>query len=394
MSQFLNDELCATFRKAISSSPIFNQGEEQKKHYDLICAVMDRLDTCVKYLNNHTTKPTTEEDFIIFVMFGCMMVDAVKKTLKALKIPYKYNNADDPANYQYFKDVCMGYPLNISEADCPTDEKFIEYFRSLVFAHPVETNRANFLKKNNEKHYSPWVIVNSFDPKIPNGVGARIYSDAYEGWENIKDLKFPFSKLQEFLKSRYELIEQATMWAKGQISETEAVWVQRKVNRTLPAIDILKDIADILESRFFDDYSVDDAISCLECKSTVLENETNVAEFRNAIINAIPDICDAVDLLDNETWVGILDDILRAFPKSMHNSSYYQLEKIYTYLQAGNEYAESGNFEWGLKQAELFADEFAKKYVIIKPYEMDIDEIKMLVMVACYFEKKAQGEKK
>ena len=60
---------------------------------------------------------------------------------------------------------------------------------------------------------------------------------------------------------------------------------------------------------------------------------------------------------------------------------HYQLEKIYCYLN--DSYA---NTEWGLKKAEEFANEFAKKWVIIKPREMSFDEIKMLTSVACYLE--------
>ena len=44
----------------------------------------------------------------------------------------------------------------------------------------------------------------------------------------------------------------------------------------------------------------------------------------------------------------------------------------------------------GVKQAEAFANEFAKKWVIIKPRSMNFEEIKMLTSVACYLEYKEQ----
>ena len=69
----------------------------------------------------------------------------------------------------------------------------------------------------------------------------------------------------------------------------------------------------------------------------------------------------------------------------------YQLEKIFGYL---NDYNHIESMEWGLKQAEAFSKEFAKKWVIIKPQEMDFDEIKMLTRVACYLEYMEQKEGK
>ena len=71
---------------------------------------------------------------------------------------------------------------------------------------------------------------------------------------------------------------------------------------------------------------------------------------------------------------------------------HYQLEKIYGYLNYEND--NSDDIEWGLKQAEAFAKEFAKKWVVIKPREMDFYEIKMLTQVACYLEYMEQKEGK
>jgi hypothetical protein len=62
---------------------------------------------------------------------------------------------------------------------------------------------------------------------------------------------------------------------------------------------------------------------------------------------------------------------------------HYQLEKIYCYLND-----DDGDINWGLKMADSFSKEFSKKWVEIKPYEMNFDEIKMLTTIACYYESK------
>ncbi len=64
------------------------------------------------------------------------------------------------------------------------------------------------------------------------------------------------------------------------------------------------------------------------------------------------------------------------------------LKKIFGYLHVGNEL--SSEYKWGLQQAQHFANEFAVKWVKINKDNMNADEIKLLVRMACYFEKKEE----
>jgi hypothetical protein len=386
MNEWLDPNLCKGFRDAINSSPIFVAGGE-KQHYNLICAVMDRLDSCISYMNDHQKPPKSENDFIMFVTFGCMVVDAVKKLLKDIGYGYKYANTDDAESYQFFKEICKGHPLSLSDDQCPTDDSFVEYFRALAFAHPFETSRPKFFKKG-EMQYSPWVIANGKIMKlrgIDDGVGIRIYST--EAADGLMDLCFPFSVLTGYIKSRYELIENATEWAKDKIEQAETGWGRRKVQSCLSPVDVLKDIADILDSRFEEHYSIDTAIEHLECETTVPGNDPAITEYRAAITSLLPALCDAVDALDNELVAQTVNSVIDAQPQQTHGMFHYQMEKILCYLV---DYQGEENIKWGLQQALSFAGEFAKKHVAILPYDMSFGEVKFLVATACYLENKEQ----
>jgi len=389
LSAFLDLEICKKLREKINQSPIFAHDDKYRSDYYFLCAVMDRVDSSVKFLNTHSQTLKSEEDLIIFFVFACMIIDAVKLTHKQLKIEYKYDvNNSSPENYMYFGETCSNEPMNLVDSFRPTDDKFFEYIRSLIFAHPFETNRPKFFKEK-EVQYSPWVIVNSCLPKIPNAVGVRVYTNIHsnDSWDSIQNIVFPYSTLKEYIKSRYQLFENVTKWADDEIEKSNAKFAERKINRNLPPSKVLKDVLEILEARFIDDrYDVAEAIRFLECNSSVQENNNAIEKFRNAITEVIPQICDKVDAL-NYDWD--FDDVLRARPKVMHNNARYQLEKIYDYL---NDYHDCSNQKWGLEQANAFANEFAKKHVTIKPFEMSYDEIKMLVSLACYFEKLEQDE--
>lgn len=383
MEVFLNPDVYREFRNAFNETPLFMYNEEYKTCFNLFCAVTDRLESCIEYLNGHAETPKTEEDFLSFVMFSCMVLDAVKHVLKQLDIE-KIDKID------YFQNICLSKPLNIEKHKCPTDDKFFEYLRSIMFAHPFETNRPKFFMKH-EIQYSPWVIANNPATKfrgIKDGVGVRIYSNKFD---EIKDLIFSFDVLKKYIKSQYLLLDLATEKVKEIVSLKEIEWKKHKINRSLDYLDILKEIKDILKLRHEEYYDVETVIRYMGCKNTLKENLTSVERFKQGIIEIIPDLCDAIDSLNYEMATEKLDYILHQRPWKMHSMANYQLGKIYCDL---NETQIVSKRKWALEQVELFSKEFAKKWVTIIPQEMSFDEIKLLVTVSCYLEKIEQEKEK
>lgn len=383
MEVFLNPDVYREFRNAFNETPLFMYNEEYKTCFNLFCAVTDRLESCIEYLNGHAETPKTEEDFLSFVMFSCMVLDAVKHVLKQLDIE-KIDKID------YFQNICLSKPLNIEKHKCPTDDKFFEYLRSIMFAHPFETNRPKFFMKH-EIQYSPWVIANNPATKFrgkKDGVGVRIYSNKFD---EIKDLIFSFDVLKKYIKSQYLLLDLATEKVKEIVSLKEIEWKKHKINRSLDYLDILKEIKDILKLRHEEYYDVETVIRYMGCKNTLKENLTSVERFKQGIIEIIPDLCDAIDSLNYEMATEKLDYILHQRPWKMHSMANYQLGKIYCDL---NETQIVSKREWALEQVELFSKEFAKKWVTIIPQEMSFDEIKLLVTVSCYLEKIEQEKEK
>lgn len=386
MDMLLDPSICIKFRETINQSSLFISDETYKVHYNLFCAVMDRLDTSIGYINNHLEPPKTEEDFLSFLMFSCMVTDGVKLVLSSIDIQSDFDDEKKEESCKFFKETCLGFPLNILKEECPTDDKFFEYIRSVAFAHPFNTNRPKFFKKD-EIQYSPWVIANKRIMGlrgISDGIGVRLYSNMFDG---VQDLIFSFDILKNYLRSRYEQLEKATNKLNEILHEKEKEWKTQKVNRSLSPIDTLKKIADILQSRYESTSNLDEAILFLEYMHTKPENSEAISAYRQAIIKRIPDLCDATDSLDYEKLEDILSGILRAKPKKMYPSANYHLEKIYTYLHEENN---PTNIAYGLHMAELFANEFARQWVRIIPDEMSYKEIQLLVSAACYLEKENQ----
>ena len=388
---FLDKQKIHEFMELINNNEMFTNRSDLLLLYNLICTFTDRMFSAVDYLNKHCICPTTEEDFVVFLVYACMIYDGFNKMHENLLHqvpPYKGEKT-------YFKYAKHYKEYYFNDDTCPSDDVFFEYLRAMAFAHPYEVSYRGrpFLEKN-EKHYCPWVVINnimSFDD-IKDSVGIRMYTNIDQN--KIVSLTFSFKSLKGYIKSIYDTFPALIKWAKDVISGQNAEWKLTKVNRLQDAVSVLNEIKGVLERRYENTYSIDDALSYLTCQLTLQSNIENVEKFRKAIESKIPSLCDSVDELDYEKMEDALA-ILYETPKVMHQMAHYQLEKIYSYLDERSDYIDPASNEyWGLQQAYNFSQEFAKNWVTIDVRSMQYDEIKLLVAVACYLEKEKQDKAK
>ena len=373
MNEFLNSKLVQDLRDVINKTDIFIKDPIEKEKFILICAIMDRFDSSINFLNENQTFPKSENDFINFLVHVSIIRDGINNVFEVLRLEIKNDNK---IFEQYYKRDLPNINKEIN------DDKFYEYFRSLAFAHPFVTNRSipNVIDKT-EIQYSPYVLTNlGYLWKDKNAVGIEVYSNR----RNSFSISFPFEKLKEYVKWKYEMIVDIISEFEKIINRKEKIWREHKVKKNLSDIETLKDIKIILEERCINIDEINELMAYLTCECSLKENYESVEKFKNAIKDVIPKICNAIDNYKHEEVYDVVRDILYPRPKA-HQMMYYQIEKIYSCLN--DDY---GDVEWGLIQAEAFANEFAKKWVTINPRSMNFDEIKLLTGVACYLEYKEQ----
>lgn len=382
MGNLLNQQLCDKLRDVINETDIFVKDKKESEKFLFICALMDRFDTVVKYINEHQKKPDSEEELIIFMVYSCIIKDGIDYIKKSLKI----GKSEDRKIFEY---IYKKEPINIPDNVKFDDDKFFSYFRSLIFAHPLYTSRSIPMSEENEIQYSPYIVMEPlYTTTFIDPIGTVIYSNKREIME---PLLISFESLKEYIKGKYEELNLVIEGFREIIKEKETKWKEHKVNRNQEDIEILKDCINILEERYIETYEINKLITYLTCKNSLEENIENVNKYRNEIKKIIPSMCDAIDSHDIEEFFSIISFILYVRPNA-HKTMHYQLEKIYGYLNYENDNRD--DIEWGLKLAEAFSKEFAKKWVSIKPQEMNFDEIKMLTQVACYLEYMEQKEGK
>lgn len=396
--RFLNADLVGELREAINSSPIFWKDDKYHSFYNQVCAVMDRLGTAVNYVNKHRYYPKSEEKFICFMTFACMIVDAPKLLAKKINAFILEQGISDECKVKLssekdkvlFKDICMKAPFNMTEQECPTDNEFFEFFRSITFAHPYNTNKL-FKKLGNQ--VSPWVnVYNRLNPLIGSKgiISITMYSDLKDENNNSNHrIIVPFNDLKKYIKLRYENLKLITQWVESEILRNKSIWKSQGIVKGQTPVETLYNIKHALINQFQDTYEIDDCISYLTCNLTDESNANNVQKFRCALIDRIDNIYQCAAELD---YSGLCEELEITYtrPKIMHQHAYYQLEKIFCYL---NDNCDHGNIFWGRQQAHEFSKEFAKKWVTIDAKNMSFQEIKLLVTTACYLEHDEQETK-
>ena len=80
--QYLDRALLDEFAETIHSTNIFCKTEKLKEKYNLICVVIDRLNTAIEYLNKHQRAPVREQDFICFLVYANICATFLRKQQK------------------------------------------------------------------------------------------------------------------------------------------------------------------------------------------------------------------------------------------------------------------------------------------------------------------------
>ena len=382
---FLNKEIIRALRKTTLENKFLNHEKEYRPHINLLYAIMDRMDSCVDYLNSHAKHPKKEMDFLFFFMTCCIIDDAAQQFFLAVsKTSPNASKATQLSNdsNHFFKETCERNNIrNVKgkkKGEFPTDEMFFKYIRSLIFAHPFETNKSSVVP-DNTKQFSPFVLVDTsyLLNAQKDDIAIRIYSDDPR---QEKFIHIPFNIIKAYVKYKYEQIAKITEWIRNQKSIVHSRWKQRKVDRSLPIDEMLLDARAICKERhveYLDD--IEDLYTFLTYRLTnIKHNIESVDIYRKAIVNAIPQICDAVDAIDTEELYTIPESLL--FPENIKNTS-----QCFDYFVSNIRLANDDTF---FKIAAKIVVEETKTWgwADIDLDKMDVEEIRLLISASCYLQ--------
>lgn len=179
-----------------------NQGKDYTWH--LICATLDRLDDTVKYLNSLEIDWDADE-FAVFkfyelLNYTCQIRDMVYDLAKLFSVSLY--------DIKKTKDI-FG---NIGN-ETASDDKYVEYLRSLCAIHPTKTDRHNGYGYQTSKEYCPYIGKGGRFNKLLGHDKNEILITVYQNDEEELD-KFIFIKLNDIYKYLYQRYEKIDLISK------------------------------------------------------------------------------------------------------------------------------------------------------------------------------------
>ncbi|WP_461204565.1 hypothetical protein [Clostridium sp. DL1XJH146] len=196
----LDTDNFSKLRNTINNQKNISYNKKYGKHraWDKICAIMDRLDDTVYYLNgvklNTGKYRKSAFDFYDFMNNAAVIVDCIKELVKIFKVQ------DDK-----IKKSTEIFNQTGSDKE-GTDEKYFEYLRSLCSVHPVETSRHRRYQSN-DFECSPYVVWNNGRIWYDDcDLYAVVYTSKDE--DSNKRVQIYISQIFKYVEIRLDFVEE------------------------------------------------------------------------------------------------------------------------------------------------------------------------------------------
>ena len=388
----LNTEILRKLRNKINEQKNISYNKMYGKYraWDKICAIMNRLDDTVEYLNtielNTGKYKRSAFDFFDFMNNASVVIDCVKELSKIFEV----SDSEIKNSTNIFNKV--GSDGN------GTDEKYFEYLRSLCSVHPVETSRHKRYQ-DNDFECSPYVLWNN-SLRLFND-DCDIYAVVYTSKDNesFKRVGIYIEQVFKYVEIRVNFIEKIIdyidTYQKDMILKLKKQHIKNDTEFN-SYIEYLTNLDEEAKDRYGDGhwYSFEYVIKLLQLKLSDSENENKMKLYINALKYAIKFEHNALQNMSN---IGYENSGLKYSKENIETSLYielyspssgskeeirygYNIEKIqYLSYDSGD-----SNKDWAYVQLNE-AREFFEKYVSFRNAKSDF-EYYALVNLALYLE--------
>ena len=385
MKDLLDQKVCDSMYDILNHTTIFQYDEDLKARHSQVCAVLDRLRHAVSWVNRHLETPTgihAPTQLMTFMMFASLIKDSIEKLRSDLGLSAVIFDKGRPESRQFFSSVCQREPLNISASECPTDDAFFQYFRSLVFAHSGKVEMSQEILRSGEVQYCPFIVergLKQYANEPDDYVGVMIYSTEKD--RDWKILRVRFTALKAYLKSRYESLGLILLKIKKKLKADRKAWTKIRVDPTLSPLEQLKFMRKEFEHRCQGrmSYEVERLVELLEAPCSLSENQEYVDAYHKEIEKALPQLVKCFERLDYSGFIAIVDHFAEHEIDESRKLN-YTLRKMFQYLN------EEGRREWATCDIDMIAQDFVKKWVHLDQKGMTDNELKMLITLVCYNE--------
>ncbi|EJR35134.1 MULTISPECIES: hypothetical protein [Bacillus cereus group] len=300
--------------------------------WDKICAIMDRLDDTVGYLNelklNTGKYQRSAFDFFEFINNASVVVDCILDLAKIFQVPdEKITNST----------MIFNQP---GQDGMGTDKRYFEYLRSLCSVHPVGTDRH---KRYQDSAFecSPYVMWSNRGMGFNNDseLTAIVYTSE-DGAFN-KRVNIYIHKIFEYIENRLEFVKEIIhaidQYQKDVISNFKKSPIKKEYEFD-NYIEYLKNLDLELKNRYGSEayHPFNYIINLFELKVSNPENQNKMSLYQNALKYAIGF---EHNRLQNMSYEGFENNGLLSTPKNTEPTLYFELYSPYSRSEKQRKYS-------------------------------------------------------
>lgn len=361
--------------------------------WDRICAIMDRLEDTIDYLNMCTLGNCKSNrsafDFYEFINNSYVIIECIRKMAVIFEVDKsQISDIDDSQK-------CFG---NVMSAN-GSDGKFFSYIRSLCAVHPIDTSaHGHPYLKGDRFHCCPFVVW------CNNGVGLLrndnrdLSVHIYNSQPNSQIIDIPLyvnqfiDYLNEWIALIPEIIKAIDNYNIKKYDEFKSRKMQLS-DQFNNIVDYLKYLKSEQDIRFGDEglYVYDQYIKIFKITLTNQNNQAKLEKYKNSIKYSLPFLHNSLQTMNHAGFEnsGIKNkdeydnDLFNLLSYPSYNDDdfkgyFYNLSKVY-YLETDYGYE---NKLWARHLLEEMKTEL-NKYVVFNNTESD-EETVILVNLALY----------
>lgn len=362
--------------------------------WDRICAIMDRIEDTIMYLNsiqlgnihNHSAF-----DFYEFISCSAVLIECIKE----LGIIFNIDNTLIEKIEKSQEIFGERYAKN------GTDKQFFEYIRSLCAVHPTHTNRQKVYLRGAQFHCCPFVTWNHILGLRKEGdLTATVYTSKHDEYPisiplYINEFENYVCKWVLFIE---KVIEAIKIYNDSVYKNFRNTPIKKLSDFDSNVVEYLKYLKNEYSKRFGDQnsYYFDEYIRIFSITLTKEENKEKLEKYRGAILYSMDFLITGMQNMSFEEFensgIKYPDASIETFLflelshpfslKSEFSKFSYNLEKTY-YLEQDSPYS-----YWDKQYARGLLEEVKpsiNKFVVFENNESDEETI-VLIQLARYFD--------
>ena len=392
----LNDNVITNFRKAINEYIDFSLIKTYKnneKAWNSICALMDRIEDIVIYLNKKELNTGKWNrcafDFFEFVEQAGVMVECIDELFKIYGIKPKTSKT-----IFKHKEINQKHLVKLEEKEIITqteDLKYFEYIRSLSSVHPGKTDRHKVFQAANFE-VSPYVVwkdgIYTLDSRCTGEIVLVTYNNATEYFLINKPIYI--NEIFNFIKFKYYSINYLTKYVRKYYVNEIKNLRNKKISKRIEYendIDYLINLVNESKIRYpnlMDEIS--EVIEIINQNITETNNVDKYNKYCNALLYSMKGIHRQLQNMDFKCVAPIDNLMSRLLVGKIHLENSIKMNYTYPLQKILDLKLENGDKEFALIQYKTLLP-FFNKYIKVEEKDLHFlkhKELYVLSQIAIY----------